>query len=137
MMADPYIERWRSGTLRCTAEGVWIIESPDGHVRWTSAVIIPGTPYGRLTIIEATRPHWLVGIGGGVQPRVRVRCKCGRELEVYWNGLRGDHGPRDCGCAGIIEKLTAFTQIVDLLDDETLDAIITDMIDDADPEQDP
>ena len=98
MSGDEYFERHLSGALRRTAEGVWQIQAADGRVVWTSRDVVPGTPFGRLVVLEAVRPHWLVGIGGGVQPRVRVRCECGKEFETYWNGLRADHGARDCGC---------------------------------------
>ena len=132
MMADTYVEHWPSGTLRCTADDVWIVEDVNGQIVWTSAEIIPGTPYGQLTVVRALRPHWLVGLGRGVQPVVLVRCSCGRELALHWNGVRTHY--RDCGCG--LARLAALPQIIDLLDDATLDALISDALDDLNNEDD-
>ena len=134
MMADSYVEHWHAGTLRCTADGVWIVEDAAGRAVWKSDdEIVAGAFYGRLTIVKALRPHWLVGIGRGVQPVALARCACGRERALHWYGiLAGIH--RDCGCG--IARLAALPQIIDLLDDETLDALIEAAIDDLDKADD-
>lgn len=65
-----------------------------------------GDVYGRLTIIDGP---WMEKKGQQMASKVRCRCECGKEIEVFVNSMKGEGRgkTRSCGClkSDVVSKM--------------------------------